>query len=407
MMVTDHVAGRLSELDKQIVAAVPPGGNWRDLPLDFPSKRIAQIRVGAASGGGSRSTYYGRLQWHRPSYTINTYINRPGNGCFIHPEANRLITVREAARLQTFPDSIRFEGTTRPRCVQVGNAVPPLLAYQLGLIMPLGTVVDLFAGAGGMGFGLALAGHRMVLSADNDGDACKTLGNYVDERHSVARADLSREVELDALVEQARGLATDLDLVVGGPPCQGFSTAGPCRVDDDRNRLVLAFLRFVEQTRPGRVLLENVPALRWRGAALLEEVCERLSRLGYITDVVILHAEAYGVPQLRRRLFVQGTLNGVPCWPMPTHPLVDPAFPGDQPGSSGALHTATVRDAIDDLPASVAANPDSPVPYATPARSALQQWARADLDIGNLLPAATLVEGWDELQTRLPFVHDH
>src|SRR5665648_607474 len=98
-MILDHVAGRLSELDREVVDAVPPGGNWRDLPSGFGSKRVDQIRESAARGEGSRSTYYGRLRWDRPAYTISTYFSRPGNGCFIHPESPRLITVREAARL--------------------------------------------------------------------------------------------------------------------------------------------------------------------------------------------------------------------------------------------------------------------------------------------------------------------
>jgi DNA (cytosine-5)-methyltransferase 1 len=245
-----------------------------------------------------------------------------------------------------------------------------------------------------------------MLSADYDGDACKTLGNYVGEPHSVMRSDLSRQVELDELVKKTHELVADLDLVVGGPPCQGFSTAGPCRVDDERNRLVLAFLQFVEQTRPARVLMENVPALRWRGADLLEEVRDRLSLLGYTTDVVTLHAEAYGVPQLRRRLFLQGTLSGLPRWPAPTHPLVEPAFPGDQPGSSGELPVATVRDAIGDLPVSAANDPDAEVSYATPVQSPLQRWARGEIHIGELVPLASVVGGCVELQPRLALTYD-
>lgn len=391
--VYDHVSGRLSDLDKQVVAAVPPGGNWRDLPEDFPSKRVEQIRFGAKNGGGSRSTYYGRLQWQRPSYTISTYITRPGNGCFIHPEADRLITIREAARLQTFPDAIRFAGTARRRCTQVGNAVPPLLAYHLGGAIPQGTVIDLFAGAGGLGIGLGLAGHKVALSVDIDPDACKTVASYVGDGHTVVRADLTHESELEDLVNQAVDLSPDIDLVVGGPPCQGFSTAGPCRVDDPRNRLLLAFLVFVERTRPRRVLMENVPALRWRGAAFLDEVCERLSAMGYVTDTVILHAEAYGVPQLRRRLIVQGTLEGPTRWPAPTHPIVDPAFPSDQPGPPGTGATTTVRDAIGDLSATALGDVDALARYVTPATSALQRWVRGEATLKELVPLANLVEG--------------
>ena len=87
--VDSHTSGTLSDLDRAVVAAVPPGGDWRNLPVDFPSQRVQQIRAGAANGGGSRSTYYGRLREDRPAYTINTFITRPGNGCFIHPIANR------------------------------------------------------------------------------------------------------------------------------------------------------------------------------------------------------------------------------------------------------------------------------------------------------------------------------
>lgn len=112
-MIYDHAAGALSDLDREIVAAVPAGGNWRDLPETFASKRVEQIRRSAARGEGSRSTYYGRLRWDRPAYTISTYFNRPGNGCFIHPDAPRLLTVREAARLQSFPDAYRFFGEGR------------------------------------------------------------------------------------------------------------------------------------------------------------------------------------------------------------------------------------------------------------------------------------------------------
>ena len=92
---------------------------------------LTRIRHEAARGGGSRSTYYGRLRWDEPSYTIATYFNRPGNGCTIHPEADRMLTVREAARLQTFPDHVEFSGPARARHAQVGNAVPPLLAAQV------------------------------------------------------------------------------------------------------------------------------------------------------------------------------------------------------------------------------------------------------------------------------------
>lgn len=383
--VHDHISGSISDLDRQIVAAVPPGGNWRSLPEDFPSKRVQQIRDGASKGGGSRSTYYGRLQWERPAYTINTYITRPGNGCFIHPKADRLITVREAARLQTFPDSVHFEGTIRSRCVQVGNAVPPLLAYHLGLAIPPGTAVDLFAGAGGLGFGLALAGHRLAMSTDINADACKTLSTWAEPGHEIVQADISDERDFADLVDRTRLMTKDLDLVVGGAPCQGFSTAGACRIADPRNRLVLAFLRFVEQTRPARVLFENVPALRWRGHQFLDELCDRLVEMGYETETAILHAEAYGVPQLRRRLLVQASLAGAPRWPDRTHVMIEPAFPRDQPGAPGHAPVRTVRDAIGDLPVATVDRPGGVCGYDSQPCGPLQRWLRGEMTIDEMV----------------------
>ena len=105
----------------------------KNIPLSIPSKRLENIRK-----TGGRTTYYGRLRWDYPSYTITTYFNRPGNGCSIHPDdsqskkpQHRLISFREAARLQSFPDSFRFYGSNSSKYLQIGNAVPPLLAKNV------------------------------------------------------------------------------------------------------------------------------------------------------------------------------------------------------------------------------------------------------------------------------------
>jgi len=108
-LLYNHVCAKLSELDMQVIRSVRPGGNWKDIPSSIIQKS-ARLRQIQASGG--RTTYYGRLSKNLPSYTINTYFNRPGNGTFIHPEQDRLISMREAARLQSFPDSYRFLGST-------------------------------------------------------------------------------------------------------------------------------------------------------------------------------------------------------------------------------------------------------------------------------------------------------
>src|SRR3990167_2201890 len=132
-MIKNHYSATLSSIDLQMVQNVPPGGNWKNIPTSIPSKRLEQIRHSYQNGGGSRSTYYGRLVASKPSYTISTYFNRPGNGCFIHYDSkqNRLISQREAARLQGFPDNFEFIGSKTNVNKQIGNAVPVILAYQI------------------------------------------------------------------------------------------------------------------------------------------------------------------------------------------------------------------------------------------------------------------------------------
>ncbi|WP_341538954.1 DNA cytosine methyltransferase, partial [Pseudomonas viridiflava] len=118
----------------------------------MPSRRLDQIRESFKRGEGSRSTYYGRLRRDMPSYTINTYFNRPGNGCHTHHLQDRVISQREAARFQSFPDSFEFLGGQGAVCTQIGNAVPPLMAYQIAMSLKgKGSYIDLFSGAGGMG----------------------------------------------------------------------------------------------------------------------------------------------------------------------------------------------------------------------------------------------------------------
>ncbi|HOU91981.1 MAG TPA: hypothetical protein PLU22_13105, partial [Polyangiaceae bacterium] len=77
-MIPNHVAAAMSALDLELARAVPPGGNWRQVPESFPSRRLRQIRESAARGEGSRSSYYGRLRASEPAHTISTYFTRPG-----------------------------------------------------------------------------------------------------------------------------------------------------------------------------------------------------------------------------------------------------------------------------------------------------------------------------------------
>lgn len=125
--ITDHTIPQMSELDKYIVKHVKPGGNYMDIPSDVQSARIQRLQR-----DGGHTTCYGRLDPSKPSYTINTYFNRPNVGCNIHYSEDRLITIREALRLQSFPDSYKLVSSSKQgKNLIVGNAVPPLLGRVL------------------------------------------------------------------------------------------------------------------------------------------------------------------------------------------------------------------------------------------------------------------------------------
>lgn len=123
----DHTWPQMSELDKFIVSHVTPGGNYMDIPDSVDSLRIHRLKR-----DGGHTTCYGRLHPLRPAYTINTYFNRPNVGCNIHYRYNRLITIREALRLQSFPDNYILTCKSKSgKHLIVGNAVPPRLAEAL------------------------------------------------------------------------------------------------------------------------------------------------------------------------------------------------------------------------------------------------------------------------------------
>lgn len=375
----DHVSGTLSELDREIVRLVPPGGNWRDLPLAFESRRVQQIRASADRGEGSRSTYYGRLRWDRPSYTISTYISRPGNGCFIHPSEPRLISIREAARLQTFPDSWSLSGTNRKRAMQIGNAVPPLLAFGVARAFGPGTVVDLFSGAGGLGLGFKMAGHSVALGIDSDADAARAHEMNFGSAATAVADMFSSGQRKDTWRLARRAVGGSPDLLVGGPPCQGFSTAGSSIENDPRNELVLHFLEGIDALKPKHVVMENVIALaQRRGERYLGEVRRRLQNLGYATEVHILHAESFGVPQLRRRMFLIASRGETPPAPRPLFPPSAPAFKDKQPPPVYSGDPPSVFDAISDLPASTTSSADLEVVLNEPS-SPLQRHLRGHL----------------------------
>lgn len=169
-------------------------------------------------------------------------------------------------------------------------------------------VLSLFSGGGGLDIGLEMAGFETVTCVDHDSESCKTL------RHNRPSWDV---FEGDIRNFQASG---GYDVVVGGPPCQGFSTAGKGNPDDPRNFLWREYFRIVAEVRPKAILLENVAGMLSRkNLHHLEGFLHHLEELGYCPVFRLLDAADYGVPQHRKRLFVVAGLGWKPDLPDPTH----------------------------------------------------------------------------------------
>ena len=171
------------------------------------------------------------------------------------------------------------------------------------------TVISLYSGAGGMDLGFVQAGFEPLWANDSDRFAVQTYNENIGP-HAVC-GDV-----LEVLVPNVRP-----DVVVGGPPCQGFSVIGRMAADDPRSRHVFHFFEMVEHFTPQTFVMENVKALaaspRW--APLRDQLLRRAHDLGYETRLVVLNAADYGVPQARERMFILGSCAGpAPAAPAPT-----------------------------------------------------------------------------------------
>lgn len=176
--------------------------------------------------------------------------------------------------------------------------------------------IDLFSGCGGLSCGLELAGHRCLLGVDANKDAIQSFAANHHEA-AVYLGDIKKLTE-KRLKELLRG--ETVDMVVGGPPCQGFSTVGKGQVDDVRNQLFKQFIRIVAATNPRVVLFENVTGLvAKKNASILKQIFRQFERLGYNMDARVLSAEEFGVPERRRRTIIMGVKGGECVFPQVTH----------------------------------------------------------------------------------------
>jgi DNA (cytosine-5)-methyltransferase 1 len=253
------------------------------------------------------------------------------------------------------------------------------------------TFLDLFAGAGGLSTGFEMAGFELKYANEVSSVFAETLrANHPGAYVSVE--DI-RTVDPE-VVRESLGLARgELDVVAGGPPCQGFSINAPKRSNDDhRNHLFWNFLGFVEAFHPKVVLIENVPGmLSFNNGETVRAILKSLEELGYRAAVRILGAPYYGIPQMRwRTVFLASRLDLDPLalYPAPDHEsevkanftsaldgyslIVSPAS-----GRSGRLKSSvTVWDAISDLPPILNGGGEAESKYANKAQSELQEVLR-------------------------------
>lgn len=165
------------------------------------------------------------------------------------------------------------------------------------------TVIDLFCGCGGLSYGFIEAGYDVAFGIDHWKDSIDTF----EKNHSSSEgivADLfsetAKEISLKAKIEK-------VDLIIGGPPCQGFSIAGKRIVDDERNKLYKSFVSFVALYKPRVFLMENVPNIVSMGKGIVKgNIIKDFEKLGYKVVCKVLMASDFGVPQNRKRAFFVG-----------------------------------------------------------------------------------------------------
>lgn len=168
------------------------------------------------------------------------------------------------------------------------------------------TGVSLFSGAGGMDIGFTKAGFKILWANDFDENACNTF--------RANHGDIIQHGKIEDYLDEVVKFK-NADVVFGGPPCQGFSVAGKMDPNDERSRLVFSFLDVVERVNPRAFIMENVKALgkleKW--SEVRRKLFDRANRLGYnFTQIVILNASHFGVPQKRERMFFIGIKNPKP-----------------------------------------------------------------------------------------------
>lgn len=224
------------------------------------------------------------------------------------------------------------------------------------------TVIDLFAGAGGLSLGLYQAGWHGLFAIEKNPFAFETLKyNLIDKKKHfdwpewLPKTNHDINEVLKNYSEQLMDLRDKVDLVAGGPPCQGFSMAGKRVKDDVRNQLVFSYIKFIKLVMPKMILFENVKGFTYAFNKRKKEVVEPYSQivinalegLGYAVKPHVMDFSEYGVPQRRKRFILVGVKDGL-CSPDKFEQLLKEnrdAFLAER----GLSTTVTLQEAISDL----------------------------------------------------------
>lgn len=203
-------------------------------------------------------------------------------------------------------------------------------------------VIDLFCGCGGFSKGFEEAGYNIRFGIDMWQDATVTYKkNFPDAE--VLTEDITKVSGRDILLKTKLN-EEEADVIIGGPPCQGFSVSGKRMIDDERNKLYKSYVQIVEEIKPKMFVMENVPGLvRLFQGKVAEQIMEDFTNIEYKVQMQLLSAENYGVPQQRKRIFFVGLRNDLSEHGLEYH------YPIPFMGNGTDRPAWTCKDAISDL----------------------------------------------------------
>lgn len=221
--------------------------------------------------------------------------------------------------------------------------------------------IDLFCGCGGLSYGFEKAGYNILLGIDNDAKALETF-----ELNHKGSKSICGDITKITYEKDIKPLIGDktIDVIIGGPPCQGMSLSGPRKFEDPRNKLYLTYIRLVEEIKPKAFVIENVPGLVGLfGGQIKDSIIQRFNDLGYKIQYKILCAADYGVPQNRKRVVFVGMGKG------------NFEYPETNP------QTISCRMALSDLPTLENELGSENAPYLTGAQNDYQKLMRKNSNV--------------------------